>query len=291
VSWLQELRAFLERRLFEVGGRPLTPLQFVLLGIVLLVTFAVARSVRRILEERLLRHVHPGPRYTFARLVQYLIWAIGLFVGLRVVNIDLTALAVVAGALGIGVGFGLQNLVANFVAGLVLLFERPIEVNDRVTLENVEGNVVAINFRSTTVLTNDNIAVIVPNSRFINQTVINWSHGDPQVRIHIPIGVAYGSDTELVTRTLLEVAALTEGILRTPEPIVLFRGFGDSSLDFELLVWIDRPELHYRLQSRLNYAIDAAFRRHGIEIPFPQRDVHLRSAGGGVPPGREGSAA
>ena len=187
---------------------------------------------------------------------------------------------VVAGALGVGIGFGLQNIVANFVAGLVLLFERPIEVGDRVTVQDVEGNVRDINFRATTVLTTDNITVIVPNSQFLNNPVTNWSHGDPRVRIHVPVGVAYGSDVEKVTRSLLGVAAATEGVLKDPAPSVFFRDFGDSSLDFELLVWIDQPARHIQIRSRINYAIDAAFRKEGIEIPFPQRDMHVRSARG-----------
>jgi small-conductance mechanosensitive channel len=129
-------------------------------------------------------------------------------------------------------------------------------------------------------VTNDNISIIVPNSEFINRTVINWSHGDPRVRIHVPVGVAYGSDVALVTRTLLEVAAETEEVLNAPEPTVWFREFGESSLHFDLLVWTDQPRWHFRLRSRLNYAIDAAFRERGIQIPFPQRDLHLKSADG-----------
>ena len=204
-------------------------------------------------------------------------WVVGIIVALDFLSIDLTALAVVAGGLGIGIGFGLQNVVANFVSGLVLLLEQPIRIHDRVTVENVEGNVVDIHFRSTTILTNDNIAIIVPNSQFINQSVTNWSHGDPNIRVHVPVGVAYGSDVDLVTRTLEDVAAKTDHVLKNPSPEVRFNEFGDSSLNFELLIWSDDPPGHLQLRSRLNYAIDAEFRRHGIEIPFPQRVVHLES--------------
>jgi len=270
----------LDFHLFDIGGRAITPVQLVVVVVTLMLTFSIARLVERLCERRFLRHLETGARYTLIRLAQYVIWAIGIVIALKVLNIDLTAIAVVAGVLGVGVGFGLQNIVANFVAGLVLLFERPIKVNDRVTVENIEGNVVNISFRSTTIVTNDNIAVIVPNSEFINRTVINWSHGDPRVRIHVPVGVAYGSDLELVTRTLLEVAAATEGVLREPAPMVWFKEFGESSLNFELLVWTDEPERHLQLRSRLNYAIEAAFRERGIQIPFPQRDLHIRSADG-----------
>jgi len=280
MEWTERLKQILYFQLGEIGEQAITPIQLVIVGITLIITLYVARWVRRLCERRLLRHIEPGPLYTFVRLTQYIIWAVGIMIGLKVLNIDLTAIALVAGALGVGIGFGLQNVVANFVAGLVLLFERPIKVNDRVTIENVEGNVVEINFRSTTIVTNDNISIIVPNSEFINRTVINWSHGDARVRVHVPVGVAYGSDVELVTRTLLEVTAGTEGVLKDPAPAVWFKEFAESSLNFELLVWTDQPKFHFRLRSRLNYAIDAAFRRQGIHIPFPQRDLHIKSANG-----------
>ncbi len=160
------------------------------------------------------------------------------------------------------------------------LFERPIRVGDRITVQDVEGNVVEIKFRSTTIVSNDNIAIIVPNSQFVNQTVINWSYGDTRVRVHIPVGVAYGSDLNLVTGSLLQVAATTDGVLKDPAPAVRFREFGDSSLNLELLVWTDQPAGHFWLQSRLNYAIEADFRRKGVEIPFPQRDLHIKPTAG-----------
>jgi len=205
------------------------------------------------------------------------VWVVGIIVALDLLSIDLTALAVVAGSLGIGIGFGLQSFVSNFVSGLVLLLEQPIRIHDRVTVENVEGNVVDIHFRSTTIVTNDNIAIIVPNSQFINQTVTNWSHGDPNIRVHVPVGVAYGSDVELVTRVLEDVAAKTNHVLKNPSPEVRFNEFGDSSLNFELLVWSDDPPGHLKLRSQLNYSINAEFARQGIEIPFPQRVVHIES--------------
>jgi small-conductance mechanosensitive channel len=280
------LAAILHFPLFGIGGQAITPVRLLILTLIFLITFYVARATRRQTERRLIRYLEAGPRYTVARLSQYAVWAIGLILALSLVNIDLTAFAVVAGALGLGVGFGLQNVVANFVAGLVLLFERPIKIQDRVTVENIEGNVLEINFRTTTLRTNDNITIIVPNSEFINRSVINWSHGDPRVRIHVPVGVAYGSNVELVTQTLLEVAFGMEGVLRDPPPTVRFTEFGDSSLNFELLVWTDQPTRHPLLRSNLNYATDAAFRLHGIQIPFPQRDVHIKSAAvrAGIPP-------
>jgi small-conductance mechanosensitive channel len=279
---LNHVQRVLSYSLFKVGGAPITLYSLISLVLVLIITAVVARRVRRLLELYFLRRlpVEAGAQYAVASLTQYCLWVIGLLVGLRILNINLTAIAVVAGALGVGIGFGLQNVVANFVCGLVLLVERPIRVSDRITMEGVEGNVRAVNFRSTIIETNDNISVIVPNSEFINGKVINWSIGDPKVRIHVPVGVAYGSNLETVTRTLLSVAAEMEGVLKQPAPEVRFIEFGDSSLNMELLVWTVEPAKHFLLRSRLNFAIDVAFRREGVEIPFPQRDVHVKSAGG-----------
>jgi small-conductance mechanosensitive channel len=279
---LTHVENILRFTLFRVGGESITPLALIAFAFTLYITTVIARKVRRLLEVYFLSRVpvETGAQYAVASLTQYCLWVIGVLVGLRILNINLTAIAVVAGALGVGIGFGLQNVVANFVCGLVLLVERPIRVHDRITMEGVEGNVVAVNFRSTVIQTNDNISVIVPNSEFINGKVINWSIGDLKVRIHIPVGVAYGSNLETVTRTLLGVAGETEGVLKKPAPEVRFIEFGDSSLNMELLVWTMEPAKHFLLRSRLNYAIDSAFRREGVEIPFPQRDIHVKSAGG-----------
>jgi potassium efflux system protein len=279
---LTHVQKILSFPLIRMGGEPITPYSLIVLVLVLIITAVVARKVRRLLELYFLRRlpVEAGAQYAVASLTQYALWVIGLLVALKVLNINLTAIAVVAGALGLGIGFGLQNIVANFVCGLVLLVERPIRVRDRITMEGLEGNVRAVNFRSTIIETNDNISVIVPNSEFINGKVINWSIGDPRVRIHVPVGVAYGSDLETVTRALLRVADETAGVLKHPAPEVRFIEFGNSSLNMELLVWTNEPIKHFLLRSQLNFAIDAAFRREGVQIPFPQRDVHVKSAGG-----------
>lgn len=279
---LVHIERILTFTLFKISGQPVTPYDLIAFSLTLVITAVVARKARRLLELYFLRRlpVEAGAQYAVASLTQYGLWVIGLLVGLKVLNINLTAIAVVAGALGVGIGFGLQNVVGNFVCGLVLLVERPIRVRDRITMEGVEGNVRAVNFRSTLIETNDNISVIVPNQEFINKKVINWSIGDPKVRIHVPVGVAYGSNLETVTRALLKVADEMDGVLKKPEPEVRFLEFGNSSLNMELLVWTVDPAKHFLLRSRLNYAIDAAFRRDGVEVPFPQRDVHVRSASG-----------
>ena len=277
MNWLGYVQKILDFQLFQLGGNPITVLHVTMSVFALIVTYILAHSVHRILTRYVLTEVEPAPRYVIARFTQYLVWLIGIAVAVELLNVDLTALTVVAGALGIGIGFGLQNVVNNLVSGVVLLLEQPVRYRDRVSVEDVEGQVEHINFRSTTILTNDNITIIVPNSQLINQAVINWSHGDPRIRVHVPVGVAYGSDVALVTETLMAVAGAQQDVLASPEPEVRFLEFGDSSLNFELLVWSDEPPNHRRLRSKLNYAIDAAFREKGVEIPFPQRDLHLKT--------------
>lgn len=280
MSPTSRLEEILQYRLFVVGRQAITLNHLLLTVLVLLLTVLVSRWARRVCDRRIPAHFEAGARYTITRLVQNSIWVIGILIAMKSLDINLTEIALVAGALGVGIGLGLQNMVENFVAGIAILFARPIKPKDRVTIQNIEGDVVEINLRSTTILTNDNIAMIVPNSSFMNSPVINWSHGDPRVRLHVEVGVAYGSDVAQVTNTLLGVARDCESVLKDPAPAVWYTGFGESSLSFELLVWTDDPHSHYIVQSQLRYAIDAAFRRDGIEMPFPQRDLHIRSKTG-----------
>lgn len=255
-----------------------------LLGALLLfVLFLLAsRVVRRLLGGRIFPRfrIERGLGSTILSVLHYVIIVMGAWTALAVAGVNLTSLTVVAGLLSVGIGFGLQNIASNFISGIILLFERPIRVGDRITAGDVQGDVKSINLRSTTVITPDNISIIVPNSEFISGQVVNWSHGDRKVRVHVPVGVAYGSDVDLVTKVLLEEASRHTGVLRAPAPEVWFVEFGNSSLNFHLLVWIADPVTQPQTISDLNYAIDAAFRRNGIEISFPQRDVHVRA---GIP--------
>jgi len=216
-------------------------------------------------------------QYAIAQVTGYAVITIGFFLALQNTGIDLSALTVFAGAVGVGVGVGLQNISSNFISGLILLAERPIKIGDRVEVHTAAGRVTNIRARSTTVVTNDNITLIVPNSVFVEHTITNWSHGDQKVRFRIPVGVAYGSDLGKVKEALLEVARNHPATLSDPEPKVFFESFGDSALNLELVVW--SAEMSFRprsFRSDLNFAIDQAFRERGIELPFPQRDVHFR---------------
>jgi small-conductance mechanosensitive channel len=193
------------------------------------------------------------------------------------------------GALGIGLGFGLQNIFNNFLSGLILLFERPCRVGDDIEINGIWAKVMQINVRATVVQTYDGAALIIPNSEFISNLVTNWSHRDPYLRRHINVGVAYGSDTELVRRTLLEAAANTAEVLTQPQPDVLFTDFGESTLDFRLRVWTTVDDM-LRADTALRFEIDRLFRQRGIEIAFPQSDVHVRSLPAGLTPERSGPA-
>jgi len=264
-------------------------------GILLLVfLFASVIIVERILQRLLIRRflsktrLQPSLQYGLSRIFGYTLIAIGFYVAFQAVGFDLSSLAIVAASVGVGVGFGLQNIINNFASGLLILAEPPISLGDRLEVAGVAGRVTKIQLRSTTVVTNDNITMIVPNADFISNTVTNWSHGDPKVRIRVPVGVAYGSDLKLLQRLLLEAAAEHPKALRDPSPVVLFNEFGDSSLNFELGVWTQEmtaTPIHFT--SQMNFIIEQKLRENDIEIPFPQRDLHVRS---GLPAAAEASS-
>ena len=285
--WTLILR-LLEQPLITLGPASVTALGIgKLLALVGLVIIG-EHLIRRYVFMRVLRRtrLNPSMQLAMSKVGGYLFVALGLYIALKAVGIDLSSLAVVAGALGVGLGFGLQTIISNFVSGIIILAERPIQIGDRIEVGEIAGEVREINLRATTVVTNDNISIIVPNSHFVSETVTNWSHGDPRVQIRVPVGVAYGSDIDKVKHALLEVAKTNPKVLTDPAPTVFFDGFGDSSLNFELGVWtaemISAPR---RFRSEINYAIDAAFRKYDIQIPFPQRDLHLRSGNVVIRPG------
>jgi small-conductance mechanosensitive channel len=275
-----QLRAWLEIPLLPVGGTRFTLWMVLYLLVLIALLVYITGKLKLWMVERLLARtrVDVGVRQAVGSIVRYAIIAIGFMIILQTAGIDLSALTVLAGALGIGVGFGLQNITNNFVSGLIILFERPIKVGDRIDVGNITGNVVNISPRATTIVTNDNIAVIVPNSEFISSRVINWSYTNPDVRLNFPVGVAYKSDPEIVRKALLEVAAAHPGVLKERRSDVLLEEFGDSSLNFILRVWTrDYATTPGVLRSELNYQICKKFKEYEIEIPFPQRDLHVRS--------------
>ena len=262
--------------------------------LLLLILFASVIIIERIVQKQLIRRflsrtkLQSSLQFGLSRIIGYTLIAVGFYVAFQLVGVDLSSLAIIAVSLGVGVGFGLQNIINNFVSGIIILAEQPISIGDRIEVAGVAGRVTKMQLRSTTVVTNDNITMIVPNADFISNTVTNWSHGDPKVRIRVPVGVAYGSDLKLLQQLLLEAAGEHPKALRDPSPVVLFTEFGDSSLNFELGVWTQEmtaTPVHFT--SEMNFIIEQKLRENDIEIPFPQRDLHVRS---GLPAAAEASS-
>lgn len=267
---------------FLIGSLNVNPARIVVATLMFSALLAISGWVSKRLEEKWLvgSRMDRGSREALVTISGYVGMAIAILVSLSVAGVQFTNLAIIAGALSVGIGFGLQNIVNNFVSGLILLFERPVKTGDWIMVGNTEGYVKRISIRSTLIQTFDRADVIVPNSELISGQVTNWMLYDPRGRVKVPIGVAYGSDTEQVKEILLKIAAehpkvITDGSMT--EPKVLFMGFGESSLDFELRAFIQNIDERLQVVSDINFAIDAAFREHHIEIPFPQRDLHVRS--------------
>ncbi|HET6702972.1 MAG TPA: mechanosensitive ion channel domain-containing protein [Gemmatimonadaceae bacterium] len=278
--WWQTLERVLNYPLLRLGESTLT-LGTIGTAIVLtLLLFWIVAVLRRWLTTRLLTRgqMDDHARHTIGTVVSYVLILVGFMVILQTVGIDLTTLNVLAGAIGVGIGLGLQEVANNFISGVIILFERPIKVGDRVVVGEIEGAVAEIRARSTTIVTFDNIAVIVPNSKFVTENVVNWSYTDPKVRFRIPVGVAYGTDPRLVERALIEAAREVPEVLADPPPNVFFKEFGDSSLNFEVRAWTTTL-LYQRggFVSNINFAIHRKLEEHGIAVPFPQRDLHVRS--------------
>ena len=258
----------------------LSLLQIFLLIFLLIAVFWISSRTKRFLFNRLLAQsgLDRALQYAIAQIISNVVLVVGVLIVLENTGIHLGALAVFAGAVGVGVGFGLQNIASNFISGLVILAERPITIGDRVEVAGITGQVQQIRARSTVIRTNDNIMMIVPNTKFIDSPVTNWTYGDPRVRFRVPVGVAYGSDVAKVREALLAAGRENPNTLKEPAPSVFLEKFGESSIDFQLVVWSSemgaRPS---RYRSDLNFAIEQKFREAGIELPFPQRDLHIRS--------------
>lgn len=267
-------------QLFKLGKKEIS-LNFII-GLVgaFLLLFYIANKAYKLLANRILSRykVEPSVSQMVATIVRYFILIVGFFIVIHTAGIDLSALGFAAGALGVGIGFGLQNITNNFISGIIILFERPIKIGDRVEVGTIKGDVQEISARATTIITNDNISLIVPNAEFVSNTVINWSHNDRMVRFSIPVGVSYKEDPKLVRKVVLDVVNENSGVLKKPPAELLFSEYGDNSINFELIIWttefIDRPKI---LKSQLYYAIFKKFKDHHIQIPFPQRDLHLVS--------------
>jgi small-conductance mechanosensitive channel len=261
--------------------------QQVTIGLVILAalivygSFLLSWSLQAMFKENVLSRyqLDRGARHSIMRLMHYAIVLLGFFIAIGTLGFELRNIAIIGGALSVGIGFGMQSIVKNFVSGLILLFNRTITVGDVIRLnDGQEGWVMTLGQLSTRIQTFDRAEVVVPNGDLLTNQMTNWTLSDRMMRLTLPVGVAYGSDVETVIRVLKRVSRDNPQVLEDPQPMVLFNNFGDSSLDFELWVWISDFDEHRFIQSALNREIDRRFRAERIEIPFPQRDLHLRSA-------------
>lgn len=267
------------RPLINLGGQPVSLRLILLLLLYAIILGVLARWFRALLRDRLLvgLRIDQGNRGAIASILSYSLAVVIFLLLLQSSGFSLYSLAVPAGALGVGLGLGLQNITKNFVSGTSLLVERKIRVGDFVEFGDRAGHVVEIALRATVIRTLDGANVVVPNSELVEQAVINWHYDNLAARLHIPVGVAYGSDPLLVTETLLNAAYAEPAVLSDPPPTVLFTGFGDSALNFELRVWVHGYEREPDLRSSLNYNLEYHLRQQHIAIPFPQQDLWLRN--------------
>lgn len=265
--------------ILTLGSRAYSISHLLFLAVLLFGLVTAVSIVTNVLRSRVfsLAHIDRGLQEAILILTKYSLMTIGTLVLLQLWGLDISSLAIFASALSVGIGFGLQDIAKNFGSGLVLVFERPIQVGDFIEVGKFQGTVERIGARSTEIRTLDHVSIIVPNSRFLASEVINWSHRNPRSRLHLPVGVSYHADPQVVEAALLEAARSHPDVLQTPAPHVLFKGFGESALEFELLIWTNAPNRQFLLRSDLNYRIFNCLRKRQIEIPFPQQDLHLRS--------------
>lgn len=280
VTFLKSVGELFTTTLFKLGQSEISFGTLLYFIIAFTVLSYVSKRIRALIVNKVLvrANVELGARNSIGIIARFSFLFIGSIIIVQGAGIDLSSLSLLAGALGVGIGFGLQNITDNFISGIIILFEKPIKVGDRIVVGETEGDVINISFRATTILTNENISIIVPNSEFISSRVINWSHNDRNIRFDIPVGVSYKENPEEVRKILLSVADENKHVLKKPEPHVFFDEFADSSLNFTLAIWTsthtDKPR---RLKTEIYFSVFEKFKEKGIEIPFPQRDIHIKS--------------
>jgi small-conductance mechanosensitive channel len=274
------LKDVLGAELFQLGGNKISILSLTSAMVILFVSYRLSKVAENLVSKHLSKiatDLKPGLVTTIEKFSGYAVLVVGFIMVLDTLGISLSSLAALSAVFMVGIGFGLQNIAQNFISGLILLLERPVTEGDLIKVDGVEGRIIDIRARATVVQTRDDVAIIVPNSKLISDNVVNDHHLGPDIRMSVSIGVAYGSDVELVKKLLIEVGRAHSKILKNPSPDVLFVDFGESSLDFKLQCWTDKQWEKDKIQSDLRFAIDKAFRENNISIPFPQRDVHMIS--------------
>ena len=272
-----KLKDILEYELIKTGNFTITPYTLLEVIIILIITWLLLWTIKKVFFGRIKsKRIDKGIGYSVYTILKYLIWVIAISLALDSIGVKITILIAGSAALLVGIGFGLQQFFKDLLSGVLLLFERSLMVGDVVQLEEIIGRVKEIGLRTSKIITRDNITVIIPNSRFVEDNVINWSAIDVLTRFHVDVGVAYGSDVKLVEKVLLDCAKAYKDIASDPTPFVRFNDFGESSLDFQLYFWTHKSFWVENIKSDMRFAIDKAFREHKIQIPFPQRDVHMK---------------
>ncbi len=279
MNWIKDNLKYLSTPLFEISGNKISLVSVLLACVVFFLTTRLAKMTERFML-RILKDkgLESGVRGSIATISRYVVLTTGILITLDTVGISLSSLTALGAVLMVGIGFGLQNIAQNFISGLIILFERPVKVGDHVTVNGVSGRVSEVGARSTLLHTRDDVAIIVPNSQFISEQVVNQSFTGEKMRVHMNVGVAYGSDTQKVESILMDIARSNQHVLKKPEPKVFFEGFGDSSLDFSLSVWIDDIWEQRKILSDIRFKVDQNFREQDIVIPFPQRDLHIKKS-------------
>ena len=241
-----------------------------------MISFLFAYIIKK--EFRRNRNINKSFVKTVIRFTKYIILIIGFFIAFQVLGINLSSLAFLAGVIGLGIGFGMQNIISNFISGIIILFEKPIKEGEYVEVAGYDGIVSDIRARSTTITTRDNISIIVPNSNFITSNVINWSHKDPKIRLHIPLGIEEtASKLDLAKKVLLEIADENPEVLKEPKSAVWFVGFGSSSFDLELIVWIQSPIRRHYVISDINFEIAKKFAEYDIDLTYPWTNLVFKN--------------
>lgn len=279
---LTKLYEIFTAQILDIGGAKFSIASIAMLLGLIVLAFFVSKLVSEILRRSLLTRfrINRGLQEAITIFIKYVLITISSVIILQTAGINLSSLAVIAGVVGIGIGFGLQNIASNFISGLVLLFEQTIKIGDYVEIGELKGTIEKISIRSTIIRTEDDLFVIVPNQRFIENNTVNWSYSGHTCRIHIPVSVAYDTDLLVLTETLLTAARHEPRVLSNPPPEVWFQQFGKESLEFELLVWITDPDANEPIRSSLNFRIAYEFRDKGIRIPFPTREIIVRNPEG-----------
>ncbi len=272
-------RGFLDTELFTIDEHIIRVRQLLTSLLVLVVGILLLKQAMRVFRKRVLPRttLKPNEAVALTKIIYYFGVLIVLLFSMRMINLPITAFAFVGGALAIGVGFGAQNLINNFISGFIIMAERPIRIGDLIEIEGNFARVEDIGPRCTRIRTGDNIHILVPNSSFLEKNIVNWTLSDQKVRAHVTVGVAYGSPVRIVEDLMVRAAVQNEKVLKEPEPFILFRDFGDNALIFSLYFWVSMETMleRLRLESSIRFRIDELFREAGIVIAFPQRDVHI----------------